>query len=284
MTTPHRARSILRGSLWIIGILLLVGAAAWGLDRPLPGEKWNVQALRQIEASRSGPLAFAVLGDSRNSHGRFARLLQQMAAEPDLVFAIHLGDMVPQGDEPDFRSFFQEVRGYLPIPLLGVPGNHDLKPDGSRVWERLLGPRDYAFQVQGRRFIVLDDNAPDLDEGQLRWLAEELRQSQACPARLVFMHRPLFDPRGAPHHHALPPEVGRKLASLFQQHRVTHVFAGHIHGYFTGEWSGVPYTITGGGGVKLAGTDPAHYFYHYLKVKVTGGGVMVRVQRLAGAP
>jgi hypothetical protein len=94
---------------------------------------------------------------------------------------------------------------------------------------------------------------------------------------------PLFDPRGGTHRHSLSPESGHRLATLFKKYRVTHIFAGHIHGYFEGRWEGVPYTITAGAGAPLYGDDPRHFFYHYLKVAVTGDGVQVQVRRLESA-
>lgn len=286
VSPSHWVGPRVRFSLFIaLGILALAGAAAWGLDRPLPAENWNVRALARIEASAPSPLTFAVLGDSRNSKGVFDRLLEQAARDPNLAFVIHLGDMVHGGSEAGIQSFFGQVRRRLQIPLLAVLGNHDLeKGGGGSLWDRLFGPRYYAFRVQGHCFIVLNDAPGEVDASQWRWLTGELERAQACKTRLVFMHLPLFDPRGAPYHHALPPEVGQKLASLFQQYRVTHIFAGHIHGYFTSQWSGVPFTITGGGGARLVGTDPEHYFFHYLKVEIAGSQVRIQVQRLAGAP
>ena len=62
---------------------------------------------------------------------------------------------------------------------------------------------------------------------------------------------------------------------VLRGHRITHIFCSHIHGYFTGDWEGIPYTISGGAGAPLVGTDPAHFFYHYLKVRVRGGTVTV---------
>jgi hypothetical protein len=79
----------------------------------------------------------------------------------------------------------------------------------------------------------------------------------------------------------LSKDTGRRLAALFRRYRVTHVFAGHIHSYFTGNWDGVPYTITAGAGAPLYGTDPQHFFYHYLKVTLTDGKIDIKVQRLA---
>jgi len=286
MTASLRDRVKWAGLL-LSGLLLLAGAvAAW--SRALPGEDWNGRALARLEASAPklpSPLTFAVLGDSRDSAGIFDRLLGQMARDPSLAFVIHLGDMVHGGSEAGIQSFFGQVRRRLQIPLLAVLGNHDLgKGGGGSLWDRLFGPRYYAFRVQGHCFIVLNDALGEVDAPQWRWLTGELKRAQACKTRLVFLHVPLFDPRGALHHHALPAAAGRKLAALFQQYRVTRVFAGHLHGYFTGQWSGVPFTITGAGGVPLAGADPEHYFYHYLKVELAGSTVLIQVQRLTGEP
>jgi hypothetical protein len=62
---------------------------------------------------------------------------------------------------------------------------------------------------------------------------------------------------------------------------VTHVFAGHIHSYFSGNWDGIPCTITAGAGAPLYGTDPEHFFYHYLEVTLKEGKVSLQVQRIA---
>ena len=94
------------------------------------------------------------------------------------------------------------------------------------------------------------------------------------------MHIPLFDPRGGENHHCLRPELAAKLLALFKKYKVTYIFAAHIHDYYTGTWDGIPYTITGGAGAKLYGSDPEHAFYHYLKVTIKGDQVQVRLRRL----
>ena len=75
-----------------------------------------------------------------------------------------------------------------------------------------------------------------------------------------------MDPRGA-----------RELLEVFREGRVTRVFASHVHGWYDGAWGGVPFTVTGGGGAHLYDKDPAHGFFHFLRVDVTGTEVSVRV-------
>jgi 3',5'-cyclic AMP phosphodiesterase CpdA len=162
-------------------------------------------------------------------------------------------------------------------------GNHDLNKGSRRLYEDIFGPTYYAFQINDNYFIVVDDASPEaLDHRQLSWLEQELQKARAYPRRFVFLHIPLFDPRGEKHDHCLPAESGRKLASLFQKYRVTHIFTGHIHAYFSGQWSGVPFTITGGAGGKIKHPDQEHYFFHYVKVSIRGDQVRLEVQRLPG--
>jgi hypothetical protein len=58
------------------------------------------------------------------------------------------------------------------------------------------------------------------------------------------------------------------------------IFASHIHGYYIGTWGKTPYIITGGAGAEMLGTDPRHYFYHYLKVNITNDGVKYQVVKI----
>ena len=94
------------------------------------------------------------------------------------------------------------------------------------------------------------------------------------------MHVPPFDPRGNGFSECLPEKNREDLLDLFRRYNVTHVFASHIHGYFSGVWEGIPYTITGGAGGRLKGSDPEHFFHHYVKVHVNNGNVDTTVRRI----
>ena len=111
-------------------------------------------------------------------------------------------------------------------------------------------------------FIVLDSTTEaGFDKTGRKWLEKELKKAKASKVRFVFMHVPPFDPRGNGFHKCL--NDGEELLDLFRHYHVTYLFASHIHGYFSGVWQGVPYTITGGAGGKLQGNDPNHFFHHY---------------------
>ncbi|MFA4901153.1 MAG: metallophosphoesterase [Desulfobaccales bacterium] len=270
-------------ALVILLLLAWVGAGL-GADAGLPAQDWNLSNLKRIQVPPGDSLTFAVLGDNRGNPPVFQQILQRMNRDPSLAFAIDLGDLVETGTVDNFRNFLDQVRQNLRLPLLTVLGNHDLeKEHGARLYRRIFGPDHYAFQIKDNYFIVVNDaEKTGLGEAQWRWLESELKKSQGYKTRLVFLHIPLFDPRGGENHHALSENTGRRLAALFRRYHVTHVFAGHIHSYFAGNWDGVPYTITAGAGAPLYGTDPQHYFYHYLKVTLKDDKVHIEVQRLAG--
>jgi hypothetical protein len=129
-------------------------------------------------------------------------------------------------------------------------------------------------------FIVLDATKESgLDKTERQWLEDELRKAQDAKARFIFMHIPPFDPRGGIY---LPEKEKNDLLDLFRRYKVTHLFASHIHGYFSGAWEGVPYTITGGAGARLQGNDPEHFFHHYMRVHVNNGKVDLTVRRING--
>jgi serine/threonine-protein phosphatase CPPED1 len=269
----------------IILLLLAWGCAGQGSDpETLPARDWNPCRVERLQAPAGDQLTFAVLGDSRSNPPVFDRVLKDMAGDPSLAFAIDTGDMVEKGTLEQFVDFFKQIQPYSRLPFLTAAGNHELgKNQDLTLYRKIFGPDYYAFQVKDHYFIVLNNNlATGLGEAQMAWLEDELRKSRAFKTRLVFFHYPLFDPRGGKFRHSMPEEAGRLLAALLSRYRVTHIFASHIHGYFTGDWDGVPFTITGGAGAPLAGADPAHFFYHYLKVTLTQGEVQVEVQRIKG--
>ena len=269
-------------------ILLLLAWTGAGLavdSSALPAKDWNPRQVERLQAPAGGKLTFAVLGDGRSNPEVFGRVLRQLDRDPGLAFAIEVGDMVEQGTLAQFDEFFKQIRSAVRLPFLTAVGNHDLGKDQDlTLYREIFGPDYYAFHLKDNYFIVVNDaDLNGVGEPQWRWLEGELKKSQAYKTRLVFLHTPLFDPRGGENHHCLPEATGRRLAALLRQYHVTHIFAGHIHGYFSGHWDGVPFTITAGAGAPLYGTDPEHFFYHYLKVTLQAGEVHVEVQRIKAA-
>lgn len=270
-----------------LGLIILL-LLAWGCSGPgassetLPARDWNPRQIERLQVPAGGNLTFAVLGDNRSNPEVFGRVLKDMAGDPSLTFAIIVGDMVERGTLEQFNDFFKQIQPYSRMPFLTAVGNHDLEKDQDlTLYREIFGPDYYSFRLRDHYFIVVNNVEPDgVGEVQWRWLEKELKASRSYKTRLVFLHIPLSDPRGGDQRHCLPEAAGRRLAALFRQYRVSHIFAGHIHSYFFGDWDSVPYTITGGAGAPLYGTDPAHFFHHYLKVTLQEGKVHIEVQRI----
>jgi hypothetical protein len=261
---------------------LLVGVEVWFAFAAPPTQNWLAKNLQNIKNNNPDDYAFAVFGDNKNSHATFPELLREVSRDKELCFAIDLGDMVFDGEIEKYRYFFRQVHKNMNIPLLTAIGNHELHEKGRGLYYDLFGPFYYSFMIGRDYFIVVDDaNEKGLDQWQHQWLEKELQKTANYSHRFVFMHVPLFDPRGPRHHHCLPAGAAHSLLDLFKKYKVSHVFASHIHSYYTGNWEGIPYTITGGAGGELVGRDPDHDFFHYLKVSVKGTDTSISVMPIA---
>jgi len=227
----------------------------------------------EIAPANPDDITFAVIGDNQASTTVFERLLVNISNDPDILFAVSTGDTVTDGTPGRFDFFFSQVSRYLTKPLVLTASNHELSR-GAAAYESLVGRRNYSFTFGNVYFIVIDNaSANRMDSVFEQWLIKEFKTADRYAATLVFMHVPLYDPPGSGIRHSLGEGAAERLMNIFRGRRITHIFCSHIHGYFNGDWEGIPYTISGGGGAPLIGKDPAHFFYHYLKVRVRGGVV-----------
>lgn len=269
-------------SVVIILAVCVVGIKVYSV-LSFPGiHNWNYYQLQHIDRSKK-TFSFAVFGDNKNSITTFSRLIDRLNRENDIIFAIDVGDLVYDGEKEKFRFFIKQI-SRLRMPLLTAIGNHELREGGRANYYDFFGAFYYSFTVGDSYFIVLDDaNERNLDPWQMDWLKAELEKSRNFRYRFIFMHVPLYDPREGEYRvgHSLKDiSFAQKLNALFDRYNITMLFVSHIHGYYRGVWGRTPYIITGGAGAELAGSDPEHYFYHYVKVSVAEGDVEYRVVKL----
>jgi hypothetical protein len=265
-------------------ILAFVGITVWHSSAPVPIRNRNQTEASRITVADPNNFTFAVMGDNKGNRSVFAPLLRDIAQDKEIAFAIDDGDLVDGGTMSHYRRFLSQVRENLAIPFLTAIGNHDLNHGSAHNYQKIFGPTYYSFQVGQGYFIVLDAiTEAGFDKTERQWLEKELQQGQAAKARFIFMHVPIFDPRGGTYHKSLPDKDQQDLLDLFRRYKVTHLFASHLHGYFSGVHAGVPYTTTGGAGGRLQGNGPEHFFYHYLKVNVKNGKADVTVKHIAAA-
>lgn len=242
---------------------------------------WNFYQLQKIDKTNY-EFSFIVFGDNKNSVKTFENLIEKVNKEK-ASFAIDIGDLVYDGEKEKFRFFINQIKK-INKPLLTVIGNHELKENGRANYYELFGKFYYSFSVGNSYFIILDDaNEKNLDLWQIDWLKNELQKSQKYKYRFIFMHVPLYDPRKAKFkvgHSLKDISNAKKLNELFDRSNITMLFSSHIHGYYRGIWTSTPYIITGGAGSELSGSDPEHYFYHYIKVKISDNGIRYEIVKL----
>ncbi len=270
-------RNPIKVALAFLSILAFMGFRFWNESIPQSIGDRNRKEISRIRLENPDDFAFAVFGDNKGNYSFFEPLLREIDHDKEIAFAIDIGDLVSDGGKRQYRRFLNEVQENATLPLLTATGNHDFH-NGFDNYEKIFGPTHYAFQIGQCFFIVLGaTNESGFDKAERQWLENELKKSESGKARFVFMHIPPLDPRGGFH---LPEKDRNDLADLFRRYKVTHLFASHIHGYFSGLWEGTPYTITGGAGARLQGSDPEHFFHHYVKVHVGNGKLDLAVRRI----
>ncbi len=223
---------------------------------------------------------FVVIGDTRTGIKHFRKQIDEInLIDPD--FVIDVGDMIPgyANEESKIEAMwdeFDKIVSRFKVPLIMVPGNHDIWNLTSRkIYRKRYGKTYFSFSHKGVHFVVLDSEMPDsegktinrISDEQIKWLAKDLSDNANARAKFVFLHKPLWQDRhvakGASEHWL------RKVHPLLVKYGVSAVFAGHIHRYVKCPTiDGVHYYITGGGGAELRCKPEEGGFYHYCLVTV----------------
>jgi len=250
-----------------------------GLNNYLPvgPGNYNQKQIDKIHSSTSSDhFSFAVMGDNKNSFKIFSKILKDIDND-HYIFAIDVGDLVYDGEKAKYRIFYNIIKNER-TPFLVAIGNHDIREGGAENYFDIFGKFYYSFDYDNSLFIVLDDaNEKRIDAVQMKWLEGELQKSEQH--KFVFLHVPPFDPRSGVDHSLSDKENAKEFMDLMEKYRPNIVFTSHIHAYFDEMKNGVNYIITGGTDSELWGTDPDHYFNHYIKVEVSGDKVSKEVIR-----
>ena len=191
--------------------------------------------------------------------------------DPDIV--LHSGDLLYGLNYPQEYDEVYRLLRRARLPMLAVPGNHDLYPsrcrddrEGGPVYERLYGARSWGLEAGPALLVGLDTGAAwraDLEwPHAASWLA-------ARPDRpwLLFTHRPPwdFDAAGAPAYVDLAA-----LPDRWQARRPSLVVAGHLVGSVDVVRDGVRTIVNGDGGdVRGHGREPT---WSLLRIEVAADG------------
>jgi serine/threonine-protein phosphatase CPPED1 len=246
---------------------------------PLPDGKWIYSNLKNIQVKDPAHFSFAVFGGNRFGRHVFEGMLKQVDHDPDIAFAIDLGDAVLKGGRGHYHHLIKQIDNNLGIPLLTVMGDNEVKGGGQELYQKVFGPLYYSFKIGKCYFIVInnvEDGAPDPD--QMVWLEKELAESKNYNSRIIFMHRPLYNPEGNNNSQYLPEAISTKLIDMFLSHNLTHLFASDASDFFEGDIKGISYTITGDAGTEQYKKDRRHNLLNFLKVHVEKDTVKVEIK------
>lgn len=173
---------------------------------------------------------------------------------PDLV--VHTGDLTIDGaDQEDDIVFSMAALNELDVPVLMVPGNHDVghmpgsqQPiDDTRLarWRRLAGADRFSKDIGNWRLIGLNSlligSAHEEEEAQFQLLGEALEARDGRRVA-IFAHKPLFvdDPlEGDTGYWGAPPAERQRLLNLLAAHDVALFASGHLHWSWQGEVNGM---------------------------------------------
>jgi len=258
-------------------ILLVVHTVSWwSLGPPAPAALPPAGEVLEGTA----PFRFAVAGDSHSHMDVFDSVLEGAKAD-GVSLILHTGDLVAARAETDYDWLLLELEeARLGVPFCAVPGNHDIvkREDNPqlrcRLYSRSLGPRQYWFAYANALFVGFDSASEECEKDGLQWLDRTLSrlrgQFEAC---FVYTHVPPSDPRAGCNH--CMQSGAEELGRILKKHRVTALFAGHIHSYLETAIEGIPVYISGGGG---GGPDEPFGPFHYLLCSVEPGGAF-RVEK-----
>jgi len=146
--------------------------------------------------------------------------------------------------------------GWYPLPIYFVPGCHDRRGRGDVYFRRLFGPLTGYFDYGGLRFVWIDNTRTRM-RGKNRKTLTAARSAQPVLPHLLFMHRPLEDPRPGQDHRMEDEKGIQEIRHYLTEGPTEYVFASHIHEYGEGHYGEVPWVYSGGGGAN--NQLPPHY-------------------------
>ena len=246
----------------ILNLFMMLPTGSWAV--PLSLEQ-NLRKVAGHPVDPAGGFTFVVLGDSRGGADVFSRLLAQ-AGDHQPLFIIHSGDFINKGTAPEFEDYAQQIAP-CPIPILHVPGNHDIKR-GEADYFHYVGDPNWFLDLGDIRLIGLDNSHGRFSPEALTLARKTLTPEKVC---LVVFHYP--PAKGRWRVHAMEEddsEDTKEVLRLIKKAKAPFVFLGHIHLHDEMEINGTQYIISAGGGAKL------HKIYNFGRAEY--GFLLVQVR------
>ncbi len=221
---------------------------------------------------------FAVIGNTspESPFSGFTKGLPAVLSEienrkPQII--IHTGDALYGGTDADgiiesdiirqMNIFFPMLKS-INIAAYTIPGEKDYYNGSTALYSGFTGKKPgYSFNYGSIHFICLsstDTGEFFIDDEQLEWLKNDLREFKDSNAIFVFAHHQLFPDKKK----AQVPERNAELHSLFAEYRVKAFFSGSEKDYTTKIKDSVKYINAGCSGTSDKKDNRKGYRYYII--------------------
>ncbi len=170
-----------------------------------------------------------------------------LAQRPDL--ALVTGDLTDGGHPEEYARLAALLREELELPLHVLPGNHDDRAALRRHFDvggEGAEPVQHLIELGGLQVLMLDTTIPgedagDLDDERLDWIAGELAARPEIPTVVAMHHPPFLTGLPGMDRYALAERARDAIARLVAAHpQVCGTIAGHVHSTMTTTVGGRP--------------------------------------------
>jgi Calcineurin-like phosphoesterase len=218
-----------------VGVLLAatwaIGSSAWPPSETTVARRLGTDPAAIEKAVAQGdpskPLRIAVLGDIQNGISELGDVLAAHRAA-GVDFILQLGDAANKGLPGRYSVLRRVFEEHAPgIPVIAVPGNHDIEPDGTTVnWAEWVGPPEWRMDVRGWRIVGIDDSDGPISAASMDLLRAVAKDTPPRCGTILVAHRPLSRTDGAPGNDTVDARA-KQIASTGLV--ATMTFSGHWH-------------------------------------------------------
>lgn len=149
----------------------------------------------------------------------------------DADYCVHMGDLTQEGlgEDYDLASLLlPSVRK----DIFTVPGNHDVKNVGWKLYEQYFGERDFVHIDERVIIIGIDCSIPDRDDSRFSdedlAIVDDALEKAGDRFKVVVFHCHLFPIAGAGRERNILYNAG-DVIEILQRHHVHLVLNGHKH-------------------------------------------------------
>jgi len=203
---------------------------------------------------------FIVLSDSHlvppgqfsHSIDTFARLQQALGVieeqHPDAAFMVLNGDLADHGETKAYECLRTALES-VEMPVYFTLGNHDNAANFQAVFGEEQSSFDHVIEQNDHRIIVLNSQHEGnvsglLDEAQIPWLKQALKDTKGHPTILV-LHHPISK-LGIGTDFIKLANTHDILGALQAHGDIRQVISGHVHITTSGVIGGIPFCTMGG--------------------------------------